>query len=153
MWLDGDGREHRFHHVSTDEVYGSLGEIGLFTEETPYAPNSPYSASKAGAISLTQSMAFSLGPHGINVNAVAPGIILTEPVKKQVGGHEEAYTSTIPLRRLGTPEDVADEVRLRLETIGAGGGYIMTPSHMINADIPWENIVAFFDAVEEFGYY
>jgi dTDP-glucose 4,6-dehydratase len=39
----------RFHHVSTDEVYGSLGEEGLFTEETPYQPSSPYSASKASS--------------------------------------------------------------------------------------------------------
>lgn len=39
----------RFHHVSTDEVYGSLGETGLFTEQTAYAPNSPYSASKASS--------------------------------------------------------------------------------------------------------
>ena len=39
----------RFHHISTDEVYGTLGEIGYFTETTPYAPNSPYSASKAGS--------------------------------------------------------------------------------------------------------
>ena len=39
----------RFLHVSTDEVYGSLGETGLFTEETPYDPSSPYSASKAGS--------------------------------------------------------------------------------------------------------
>jgi dTDP-glucose 4,6-dehydratase len=39
----------RFYHVSTDEVYGSLGETGLFTEETPYDPNSPYSASKASS--------------------------------------------------------------------------------------------------------
>jgi dTDP-glucose 4,6-dehydratase len=39
----------RFLHVSTDEVYGSLGPEGLFTEQTPYAPNSPYSASKAGS--------------------------------------------------------------------------------------------------------
>lgn len=39
----------RFHHISTDEVYGSLGETGLFTETTPYAPNSPYSASKAAS--------------------------------------------------------------------------------------------------------
>ena len=37
----------RFHHISTDEVYGSLGETGLFTEDTPYDPRSPYSASKA----------------------------------------------------------------------------------------------------------
>ncbi|WP_456447006.1 dTDP-glucose 4,6-dehydratase [Thiolapillus sp.] len=39
----------RFHHVSTDEVYGDLGSEGLFTEETPYAPSSPYSASKASS--------------------------------------------------------------------------------------------------------
>lgn len=39
----------RFHHISTDEVYGTLGETGLFTETTPYSPNSPYSASKASS--------------------------------------------------------------------------------------------------------
>ncbi|XOV89453.1 MAG: dTDP-glucose 4,6-dehydratase [Pseudomonadota bacterium] len=39
----------RFHHISTDEVFGSLGEEGLFTETTPYSPNSPYSASKAAS--------------------------------------------------------------------------------------------------------
>ncbi len=39
----------RFYHVSTDEVFGALGETGLFTEQTPYAPNSPYSASKASS--------------------------------------------------------------------------------------------------------
>ncbi len=41
--------KHRFYHVSTDEVYGTLGEIGYFTETTPYSPNSPYSASKASS--------------------------------------------------------------------------------------------------------
>ena len=45
----------RFLHVSTDEVYGSLGPEGLFSEETPYAPNSPYSASKAGADHLVRA--------------------------------------------------------------------------------------------------
>ena len=45
----GQRERFRFLHVSTDEVYGSLGETGLFTEETPYAPNSPYSASKAAS--------------------------------------------------------------------------------------------------------
>ena len=40
---------HRFYHVSTDEVYGTLGDEGLFTETTPYSPNSPYSASKASS--------------------------------------------------------------------------------------------------------
>ena len=46
---NGDGAGRRFVHVSTDEVYGTLGETGRFTEETPLAPNSPYSASKAGS--------------------------------------------------------------------------------------------------------
>jgi len=45
----------RFHHVSTDEVYGSLGPTGFFTESTPYAPNSPYSASKASSDLLVRA--------------------------------------------------------------------------------------------------
>jgi dTDP-glucose 4,6-dehydratase len=45
----------RFHHVSTDEVFGSLGEEGFFTEQTPYAPNSPYSASKASSDMLVRA--------------------------------------------------------------------------------------------------
>ena len=54
--LPADRKERfRFHHVSTDEVYGSLGTEGLFTEETPYAPNSPYSASKASSDMLVRS--------------------------------------------------------------------------------------------------
>jgi dTDP-glucose 4,6-dehydratase len=47
FWLNSDN--HVFHHVSTDEVFGSLGPEGLFTEETPYDPRSPYSASKASS--------------------------------------------------------------------------------------------------------
>ena|SRR6056297_375796 len=45
----------RFHHISTDEVYGSLGPTGQFTEDTPYAPNSPYSASKAASDHLVRA--------------------------------------------------------------------------------------------------
>jgi dTDP-glucose 4,6-dehydratase len=45
----------KFHHVSTDEVYGSLGPTGYFTEKTPYAPNSPYSASKASSDMLVRA--------------------------------------------------------------------------------------------------
>ncbi|SLM30545.1 dTDP-glucose 4,6 dehydratase, NAD(P)-binding [Desulfamplus magnetovallimortis] len=50
----GDGF-NLFHHVSTDEVYGTLGKTGCFTEETPYAPNSPYSASKAASDHLVRA--------------------------------------------------------------------------------------------------
>ncbi len=56
QWLAGDGRPHRFHHVSTDEVYGSLGANDpAFSETTPYAPNSPYSASKAASDHLVRA--------------------------------------------------------------------------------------------------
>jgi len=60
--LDGAKREaFRFLHVSTDEVYGSLGETGRFTEETPYAPNSPYSASKAASDHLVRAFHHTYG--------------------------------------------------------------------------------------------
>jgi dTDP-glucose 4,6-dehydratase len=51
----------RFHHVSTDEVYGSLGATGLFTEDTSYDPSSPYSASKAGSDHLVRAWARTYG--------------------------------------------------------------------------------------------
>lgn len=52
---EGRPEGFRFHHVSTDEVYGTLGPTGLFTEDTPYAPNSPYSASKAASDHLVRA--------------------------------------------------------------------------------------------------
>ncbi len=54
IWQD-DYENKRFYHVSTDEVYGSLGETGLFTETTPYDPRSPYSASKAASDHLVRA--------------------------------------------------------------------------------------------------
>jgi len=60
--LDAAGRDaFRFLHVSTDEVYGSLGESGAFTETTPYAPNSPYSASKAASDHLVRAFHHTYG--------------------------------------------------------------------------------------------
>ncbi len=56
IWLSGGDRPHRFHHVSTDEVYGSLGpDDPPFRETTAYAPNSPYAASKAAADHLVRA--------------------------------------------------------------------------------------------------
>ena len=52
---NGKPQGFRFHHISTDEVFGSLGETGQFTEDTPYAPNSPYSASKAASDHLVRA--------------------------------------------------------------------------------------------------
>ena len=56
--------ENRFHQISTDEVYGSLGADGMFTEETPYNPRNPYSASKASANMLVRSFSYT---HGMNI--------------------------------------------------------------------------------------
>jgi 3-oxoacyl-[acyl-carrier protein] reductase len=69
-----------------------------------------YAASKAALIGFARTLAKEGGPYGITVNAVAPGVILTDPVKKQVGDHEDAYTKSIPLQRLGQPQDVANVV-------------------------------------------
>lgn len=53
--LAKDSSQFRFHHISTDEVFGSLGDEGLFTEDSPYQPNSPYSASKASSDHLVRA--------------------------------------------------------------------------------------------------
>lgn len=62
VWLEGSGRHHRFHHVSTDEVFGSLGPNDPpFSEVTAYAPNSPYSASKAASDHLVRAYHHTFG--------------------------------------------------------------------------------------------
>ena len=58
----------RFHHISTDEVYGTLGKIGLFTEKTPYAPNSSYSASKASSDMIVRSYQETYGLNTVITN-------------------------------------------------------------------------------------
>ena len=66
-WMDGPSKvkagyeKCRFHHISTDEVYGALGETGMFREDTPYAPNSPYSASKASSDFLVRAYHHTFG--------------------------------------------------------------------------------------------
>lgn len=58
----------RFHHISTDEVYGTLGETGYFTESTAYAPNSPYSASKASSDMIVRSYYHTYGMNVVTTN-------------------------------------------------------------------------------------
>ena len=61
-------RDSRFHHISTDEVYGTLGKEGHFTEDSPYAPNSPYSASKASSDMLVRSFYHTYGMNVVTTN-------------------------------------------------------------------------------------
>ena len=73
-WMNGPNdlkdefKNARFLHISTDEVYGTLGETGLFTEETPYAPNSPYSASKASSDFIVRSYFHTYGLPVVTTN-------------------------------------------------------------------------------------
>jgi dTDP-glucose 4,6-dehydratase len=67
--LDGSRKANfRFHHISTDEVYGSLGKEGFFTEETAYEPNSPYSASKASSDHLVRAWHHTYGLPVVTTN-------------------------------------------------------------------------------------
>lgn len=74
LWMDGpknlksEFSQARFLHISTDEVYGTLGKTGLFTEKTPYAPNSPYSASKAASDFLVRSYFHTYGMPVVTTN-------------------------------------------------------------------------------------
>ena len=69
FWLaPGTSSANRFHHVSTDEVYGSLGATGYFVETTPYAPNSPYSASKASSDMLVRAYHHTYGLDSVITN-------------------------------------------------------------------------------------
>ncbi len=68
-WIEEEEFEsNRFLHVSTDEVYGTLGDEGFFTEKTPYAPNSPYSASKAGSDFIVRSYHHTYGMNAVTTN-------------------------------------------------------------------------------------
>ena len=70
--------------------------------------NTLYAASKAGVIGLTKGLAREGGPHGINVNAICPGPTNTEMIKDFTGEKRKNFLNTIPLRRFGEPEDVAN---------------------------------------------
>jgi len=68
VWAETKSKDVKFHHVSTDEVYGSLGATGFFTETTPYAPNSPYSASKASSDFLVRAYHHTYGMPAVITN-------------------------------------------------------------------------------------
>lgn len=84
--------------INISSVVGLVGNAG----------QSNYSASKAGIIGLTKSIARELGGRGINVNAIAPGFIQTDMTDVLSDKIKESMESTIPLKRLGNPEDVAN---------------------------------------------
>jgi 3-oxoacyl-[acyl-carrier protein] reductase len=94
-----------------------------------------YAATKAALIGLTRHLAGELGPHGITVNAIAPGRIATPMVAVAGGATNAAVAAETPLRRLGTPEEVAravcfltgpDAAFVTGQTLDVAGGWMMT---------------------------
>jgi 3-oxoacyl-[acyl-carrier protein] reductase len=97
--------------VNIASVVGLMGNAG----------QANYAASKAGLIGMTKSLARELGPRGITVNAVAPGYIKTPMTDKLTDEQREALLKNLAIRRLGTPEDVAESVAF---LVSEGASYI-----------------------------
>ncbi len=93
-------KQNRGKIINISSVVGVMGNAG----------QSNYAASKAGLIGFTRSIAKELGGRNIQVNAVAPGYIVTEMTKNLPQDVKDAYIKQIPLKRGGTPEDVAKAV-------------------------------------------
>src|SRR5258708_5002706 len=124
----------RFHHVSTDEVYGSLGPKGFFVETTPYAPNSPYSASKAASDMLVRAYHHTYGLPAVITNCsnnygpyqfpeklipvIIQGVLERRPLPVYGDGmnvrdwlyvrdHAEALSTVLPHGKCGETDDIA----------------------------------------------
>ncbi len=95
--------------VNIASVSGLLGTLG----------QGNYAASKAGLIALTKSMARELGRRNITVNAVAPGFIMTEMTETLSEQVKEDYMKQIPLKRAGTPDDIAESVCFLISPAGS----------------------------------
>ncbi|NNE51590.1 MAG: dTDP-glucose 4,6-dehydratase [Sulfitobacter sp.] len=121
----------RFHHISTDEVYGSLGDTGFFTEETPYDPRSPYSASKASSDHLVRAWHETYGLPVILTNCsnnygpyhfpekLIPVVILNALAGKPI----PVYGAGLNVRDWLFVEDHADALLLVLEKGALGRSY------------------------------
>ena len=127
----GKPADFRFHHISTDEVFGSLGETGMFTEETPYDPRSPYSASKAASDHLVRAWHETYGLPVVLTNCsnnygpyhfpekLIPVVILNALAAKPI----PVYGQGLNVRDWLYVEDHADALLLVLEKGAPGRSY------------------------------
>jgi uroporphyrinogen decarboxylase len=105
-----------------------------------------------------------------NIEAIIPelieiGVDILNPVQPECMdpaglkceyGRDLAFWGTIGTQTtmpLGTPDEVKSTIRERIETVGQGGGLLLAPTHVLEPDVPWENLLAFFEAVDEYGWY
>ena len=99
--------------------FGSIVNIASIVGETGNAGQVNYSASKGGLIAMTKSFAQEGSARGIRYNAVTPGFIATDMTDKLSDDIKESYTSKIPLKRFGTPNDIAEAVAFLLSDSSA----------------------------------
>ncbi|WP_417723128.1 dTDP-glucose 4,6-dehydratase [Salipiger sp.] len=144
-WVaEGKPAGFRFHHISTDEVFGTLGDTGQFTEDTPYAPNSPYSASKAASDHLVRAWHETYGLPVVMTNCsnnygpfhfpekLIPVVIL----KALAGAPIPVYGQGLNVRDWLYVEDHADALLLVVEKGKLGRSYnIGGENEMRNIDI------------------
>ncbi|MFN4129037.1 MAG: SDR family NAD(P)-dependent oxidoreductase [Paracoccaceae bacterium] len=86
---------------------GSIVNLGSGCNKLAFPRLVDYTASKGGIEQFTKSAAVELGPHGIRVNCIAPGAIATERTASEAGDYAATWSKVTPLRRVGTPEDIA----------------------------------------------
>jgi dTDP-glucose 4,6-dehydratase len=127
----GKPESFRFHHISTDEVYGTLGDTGLFSEDSPYAPNSPYSASKAASDHLVRAWHETYGLPVVMTNCsnnygpyhfpekLIPVVILNALAGKPI----PVYGQGVNVRDWLYVEDHAEALLLVCETGAVGRSY------------------------------
>lgn len=115
---------------------GAIVNIGSGCNKVPFPNLSGYTASKGGIEMFTKSAALELGPFGIRVNCVAPGAIDTERTKAELPDFAASWARLTPLRRIGTPGDVAAAVEFLLsenasfvsgQTLSVDGGLFTQP--------------------------
>ena len=132
QWVaNGRPEAFRFHHISTDEVYGSLGDEGLFTEDTPYDPRSPYSASKASSDHLVRAWFHTYGLPVVLTNCSNnygpyhfPEKLIPKVILNALHGKElPIYGQGLNVRDWLFVEDHADALLLAVEKGTPGRSY------------------------------
>jgi 3-oxoacyl-[acyl-carrier protein] reductase len=103
------------------ERWGRIVNITSVVGEAGNAGQANYCAAKAGLIGLTKSLAHELASRNVTVNAVAPGFIDTDMTRSLTGDQRSKITESVPLKRMGRPEDIAAAVRF---LAGEDAGYI-----------------------------